>query len=433
MTDLATLSARAAAARIAAGTFSAEAYAAALLARIAAAEPEVQAWQFLDPELALAQARDRDRAGVQGPLHGLPVGIKDVIDTADMPTGYGSRLYAGHRPAADAACVAFTRAAGGIVLGKTVSTEFAFRAPGRTRNPHRAGHTPGGSSSGSAAAVAAGMVPLAFGTQTAGSVIRPASYCGVVGYKPSFGLIDRTGVKTLATSFDTVGVFARSVADAALLVAATAHRPALAAVAALPAPRIGVYRPPYWQEATPATEAALGRAAAALAGSGARVRDVPPRPEEAHHLDWHDGVMDWDVLNAFAFERLFHLAELAAPTQEQIALMAARSTLARFEAARAGMQAAQAAFAGMLGDHDVLLTAAAPGEAPAGLGSTGDAVFNRAWTMLHAPCVTVPTGPGPGGLPVGVQLVGRIGDDARTLAAAAALEAALEMAPGGGA
>jgi len=190
----------------------------------------VQAWQYLDAEAALTTARALDRGPSRGMLHGVPIGVKDVIDTVDMPTTYGSPLYAGNRVAQDAACVAISRSKGAVVVGKTVTTEFAFVSPGKTRNPHNPAHTPGGSSSGSAAAVGAGMVPLGFGTQTAGSVIRPASFCGAVGYKPSFGLIERYGVKTLASSFDTVGVLAADVADAAYFTAAAADRPALADV-----------------------------------------------------------------------------------------------------------------------------------------------------------------------------------------------------------
>ncbi len=196
----------------------------ACLARIEDREAAVGAWAFLDRELALAQARALDAGSTRGPLHGLPVGIKDIIATADMPTEYGSPIYAGHRPAWDAACVSAIRAAGGVVMGKTVTAEFAASHPGKTRNPHNLAHTPGGSSSGSAAAVADGMVPLALGTQTGGSVIRPASFCGVVGYKPSFGLVSRHGVKPLSESLDTVGVFARSVRAAGLLAGVIARR-----------------------------------------------------------------------------------------------------------------------------------------------------------------------------------------------------------------
>src|SRR5438876_10185853 len=236
MSDPLSLSARDAAREIAAGRLSATTLVAACFERIAAREPVVGAWHYLDREAALAAARQRDASPPTGPLHGVPIAVKDLIETADMPTGYGSAIYEGHRPAADAACVALARAAGAVVLGKTVTTEFACFTAGKTANPRNPAHTPGGSSSGSAAAVADGMVPLALGTQTAGSVIRPASFCGVVGYKPSFGVIARAGVKPLADSLDTIGTMARDVADAAFFAGILGGRPALRDVAFPPAP-----------------------------------------------------------------------------------------------------------------------------------------------------------------------------------------------------
>src|SRR5207302_10646334 len=255
------LSVRDAAQEIAAGRLTAEALASACLDRIAAREAVVGAWHYLDRDAALAAARQRDAEPPRGPLHGIPIAVKDLIDTADMPTGYGSPIYEGHRPAADAACVALARAAGAVALGKTVTTEFACFTAGKTANPHNPAHTPGGSSSGSAAAVGDGMVPLALGTQTAGSIIRPAAFCGVVGYKPSFGLIPRAGVKPLADSLDTIGTMAKNVADAAFFASILGGRPALRHVA-MPdaAPRFGLYRTPMWAEAEPSTVAALDHA-----------------------------------------------------------------------------------------------------------------------------------------------------------------------------
>src|SRR5229473_6284675 len=256
MPDPLTLSARDAAREIAAGRLSAEALIAACLERIPAREPVVGAWHHLDRDAALAAARCCDTSAPSGPLHGIPIAVKDLIDTVDMPTGYGSAIYEGHRAAADASCVAIARAAGAVVLGKTVTTEFACFTAGKTANPHNPAHTPGGSSSGSAAAVAAGMVPLAFGTQTAGSVIRPAAFCGVVGYKPSFGTIARAGVKPLADSLDTVGIMARDVADAAFFAAVLSDRPTLTVEGDLPLPRIAFYRTPEWRHAEASTIAA---------------------------------------------------------------------------------------------------------------------------------------------------------------------------------
>ena len=212
------LSAAEAARRIAAGEVTSEALVRACLERIEVREPNVAAWSWLDPGRAIEVARAKDRTGAQGPLHGVPIGVKDIVDTCEMPTAYGSPIYRNHRPVADAACIAHSRNAGAIVLGKTVTTEFAFRYPGRTRNPHDVRHSPGGSSSGSAAAVAEGMVPLAIGTQTAGSVIRPAAYCGVLGYKPTFGTVSLAGVRHLSESFDTLGCMARTLEDIALYV-----------------------------------------------------------------------------------------------------------------------------------------------------------------------------------------------------------------------
>jgi len=238
MTELYRLSASEAAQRLAAGKLAAVDLVRSCLERIAEREGTVGAWAHLDAETALAEARARDQSSKRGPLHGIPVGVKDIMDTADLPTAYGSRAYGNHRPRADAAAVALAREAGAVVLGKTVTTEFAAMSPGKTRNPHNPAHTPGGSSSGSAAGVADLMMPLAFGTQTAGSIIRPAAFCGIIGMKPSFGRVATAGTKVLAHGLDTIGGFARSVADAALFIAALTQRPDLApsAPAARPSP-----------------------------------------------------------------------------------------------------------------------------------------------------------------------------------------------------
>ena len=252
MQKLNELTAREAARRLAAREITAEQMARACLARIEERESTVGAWIHVDPDAVLAQARQLDAGPVRGPLHGLPIGVKDIIDTIDMPTCYGSAVYPGHRPAADAACVALARAAGALILGKTVSTEFAWFHPGKTANPRDPRCTPGGSSSGSAAAVADAMVPLAFGTQTAGSIVRPASYCGVVGYKPTYATLPRAGIKPLAESLDTLGVMARTPGDAALLVGILSGRALLPAPRAR-APRIALCRthechPRYWRD-----------------------------------------------------------------------------------------------------------------------------------------------------------------------------------------
>ena len=409
---------------IAAGTLTSEAAVAACLARIAEREDTVGAWEHLDPEGALAQARALDRMPAQGPLHGVPLGVKDIIDTAEMPTGYGSPIYAGHRPAWDAACVAMARRAGAVVLGKTVSTEFAYFRPGRTANPLDPARTPGGSSSGSAAAVADGMVPAAFATQTAGSITRPAAFCGVVGYKPSFATIPRGGVRPFSDTLDTVGVIARSVEDAALVASAAAGRPDLAALPDLGRPpRIGLCRTAEWPAAEPATIAIFEETAARLGATGAREVVLPP--DFAGLADAQLAIMAAEAARQFAHERRVcpdRLSpRLADVLKEGDAIPAARVAEARALAERCRRQLPEA-----MGDLDILLVPSTRGEAPVGLGATGDPVFCRAWTLLHVPTVHLPLGHGSAGMPVGLQAVGRFGDDARVLAAAAWL---LERAP----
>ena len=424
MSDLIALSARDIAARIAKGSLTAEAATRACLDRIATREAVVGAWQHLDPDHAIAEARERDRTGSSGPLHGVPIGVKDLIDTHDMPTGYGSPIYHGHRPAADAACVALARAAGAVVIGKTVTTEFATFFPGKTANPHNSAHTPGGSSSGSAAAVADGMVPLAFGTQTAGSVIRPASFCGVVGYKPSFGTISRAGVKPLSDSLDTVGVMARNVADAAFFTAVLGDRPDLRLDDAMARPRIAFYRTPEWSEAGADTIAALDHAAVRLSRAGAPTVEISGPPEQDGLVEAQKIVMDYESARSLSFERITRPQDLSASLRERIAIGLSHSART-YDEARRTVTLARAALPSLFRDFDALLVPAAPGAAPKGLERTGDPIFNRAWTILHLPCITLPGWRNAGGLPVGVQLVARLGDDARLLRAAAFLERAL--------
>jgi amidase len=422
VTDPRSLTARDAAREIAEGRLGAEALVRAYLDRIEARESVVGAWHYLDREQALAEARARDAEPPRGPLHGVPIAVKDLIDTHDMPTGYGSPIYERHRPAADASCVALARAAGAVVLGKTVTTEFAAFTPGKTANPHNPAHTPGGSSSGSAAAVADGMAPLAFGTQTAGSVIRPASFCGVVGYKPSLGMIARAGVKPLADSLDTVGVMARNVADAAFFAGVLTERPALRHL--MPPerpPQIGLYRTPVWAEAEPVAAAALDRARAALERAGAMVEELAIAPEHEPLSEAQDKIMGFEMARALAHERIRHSAQLS-PRLAQMLDAGMAVGADEYDAARAAAETARAGLGTFFGGCDAVLTPAAPGEAPAGLGYTGNPVFNRMWTLLGTPCATVPAYWGDSGLPTGAQLVGRVGDDARLLACALFLE-----------
>lgn len=403
------------------GKLRPEALMEACLARIAEREGAVHAFAFFDPAAAQSAAANAP----SGPLHGLPIGVKDVLDTADMPTEYGSPIWRGWRPRADAAAVAWARAAGGVVVGKTVTTEFATRKPGPTANPHRLTHTPGGSSSGSAAGVADFFFPLSFGTQTAGSVIRPAAFCGVVGFKPSFGLINRVGMKVMSDSLDTVGVLARTVADCALLASATSGVDLGDPVQRLPRPpSIGLCRSPSWEQAAPETKALFERVQRALARDGASLvdRELPERISRlvsAHPLVMNaesGRAMGWELTNARE-----HISSLLLERLDE-GLAASPAAIAEAEATFID---AQNAFPAVLEGLDVLVTPAAPGEAPTGLGSTGDAAFNFIWTSLHVPAVTVPAGSGPDGLPLGIQIVGRRGEDRHTLAVAAWVAAAL--------
>lgn len=426
MNELNRLTASEAARRIAAGKLSAEELVAAHLDRIRQRDGEVQAWVHCDPDAALAQARAVDKHRPQSPLAGVPVGFKDVIDTAGMPTGYNSAIYRDYVPQVDAACVAMVRHAGGIVLGKTVTTEFASRTPGPTRNPLNLAHSPGGSSSGSAAAVADFMVPLAFGTQTGGSVIRPAAFCGVVGYKPSYGTINRAGLKQLAESLDTIGVMARSVEDCALLTHVVSARP-LPDFDTAPAQalRVGLLRTSRWTDASPAAQAALENAATAIAAKGARVSDVSlPEGFDRLHED-QMVIMNFEAARALAHERF---------TRPELLSEYLRNKLEDYwhkprSAYTAVMQHAldcRRMYRDVMAGFDVLLTLSAPGEAPQGITGTGSSLFNRMWTLLGAPCVTIPAGVGTQGLPLGVQIVGAYDDDERVLHSAGWIRQSLD-------
>ena len=421
MTDAARLTATAAARLMRAGQLTPAALMEACLERIAAREPHIRAFAHFDA----AAARRAAALAPTGPLHGLPLGVKDVFDTADMPSEYNSPIWRGHRPRADAAAVAWGRAAGAVVIGKTVTTEFAVRHPGPTVNPHNAAHTPGGSSSGSAAGVADCLFPFAFGTQTAGSVVRPSAFCGVVGYKPSFGTINRVGVKMMSDTLDTVGVIARSVADCALL-AAAASGSDLGDPDARPdgAPRIGICRSPSWRLATAETKALLSDVADRLGRAGARVeeRELPATfdaMEQAHPI-----VQFGESARSLGWELTTARSEISAELLELLDQGMAHSA-ETLDAARATLRRQRFAFPQAMEGLDVLVTPAAPGEAPAGLGWTGDPAFNYLWTGLHVPCVTVPAGKGPKGLPLGIQIVGRFGEDRAVLAWAQWVAAAI--------
>jgi Asp-tRNA(Asn)/Glu-tRNA(Gln) amidotransferase A subunit family amidase len=412
MPDPARLTATEAARLIRDGTLNPVELMEACLARIAAREPVVRAFVWFDAEAARRGAASARR----GPLHGLPIGVKDVLDTADMPSEYGSQIWRGWRPRADAAAVAWTRQAGGVVIGKTVTTEFATRKPGPTANPHNLRHTPGGSSSGSAAGVADGFFPLAFGTQTAGSVIRPAAFCGVVGYKPSFGTINRFGMKLMSESLDTVGVMARTVADCALFAGAVSGRD-LGDPGRRPerAPRIGICRSPAWSGALPETQALLPRVASALARAGASVVDRELTSEVGAVADAHPIVMNSESGRALGWELAKARQQISEGLRERLEFGLSRSE-AEVAEAHAAFDRAQRGFPACMEGLDALVTPSAPGQAPDGLEWTGDPAFNLIWTSLHVPCVTVPVGAGPDGLPLGIQVVTRIGEDRQALA-----------------
>ena len=398
------LSASKAAARLEAGTLSAETLVRDCLDR-AQARAAVKAWVWLEPEAALAQARVLDHAGRPGVLKGVPVGVKDVIDTFDMPTQHGSPIYRGNRPFADAACVAMTRMAGGVILGKTVTTEFANCHPRDTVHPHNPAHTPGGSSSGSAAAVADFQVPAAFGTQTGGSTIRPAAFCGVIGYKPSFGEFSRVGVKMQCHNLDTVGLICRSLDDLSLMRAAVLAQPRRPVDRASNAPRIGFCRTPAWDQADADTQALLERTASRLAAAGASVRDVTTAPADI--LAHHRHIFEFEAARNYAYEYERHADQLSPALRDGLLTPGRALPLSAYIEAIETAEAFRSRLDDLFAEVDVLLAPSAVGEAPEGLQSTGDARFNAIWTLAWTPCVTLPAGTGARGLPLGIQLVGQ--------------------------
>ena len=400
MSDSNRLSAAEAVARLSAGSLTAEQLTRDCLDRIEA-RASVRAWTYLDPDYALAQARAADRAGRPGLLAGLPVGAKDIVDTADMPTEHGSPIYRGSRPFADAACVALTRMAGGTILGKTVTTEFANRFPGATVNPHNPAHTPGG------------------------STIRPAAFCGVIGYKPSFGEFSRVGIKLQCQNLDTLGLICRSLGDIALMRAVLIETPHRKVDRAAGAPRVGLCRTPGWEHADAATQTLIEQTASRLAAAGARVSEVEFAAPFRNIADHHRRIFNREAAMNYAYEHL-ERRELVSKVLLDTVLDPGRALphADYVEALEAG-EAFRAHLDDIFGDIDVLLTPSAAGEAPEGLGSTGNPAFNSIWTLAWTPCVTLPAGTGPKGLPLGVQLVGQRFADERLLDAAAWVEARL--------
>lgn len=413
-----------------AGQLTSEELVAACLARIEALEPSVKAWAFLDLDYAMQQARradDERREGkIFGLLHGVPVGIKDIIDTADMPTEYGSALYAGRRPERDATLVTRLREAGAVLLGKTVTTEFAYYTPGATTNPHDPERTPGGSSSGSAAAVAAGMAPLALGTQTNGSILRPASFCGVFGYKPTHGLISRHGILQQSRTLDQVGVFARSMEDVALLTDCLLGyderdpdmrprvRPGLAQTMrdAPPAtPLFAFVKTPMWSQAEQDTQQGF---AELLEHLGAQVSEIDLTEMINDALASHRTIMEADFAVSFAREYGEGRDRMSPALREAIE-RGQRIAPDQYKEALECIPQLNAALEDIFCSYGTIITPAAPGEAPRGLSNTGSPVFCTPWTLCGTPTVSLPLLRGAHGMPIGVQLVGERGDDARLL------------------
>jgi len=403
------------------GQTNARAVVEACIEQVARLEPDVFAFEFLDYENARRSALAFDAHGAARtlPILGVCLGVKDIIDTADMPTCYGSPIHSGHRPSADAACVALSRKSGGIVLGKTVTTEFANLHPGKTRNPHDKRRTPGGSSSGSAAAVAAKMVPLAIGTQTTSSTIRPASFCGVVGFVPTYATISVSGVRAAAGSLDRIGLFARTVDDIALFADVVrgippAARPSTQAFA----PRLGVCRGFLEERMETGTAVALGALAQRLEAAGAVVADVSVPANFMQLTSQHRFISSFEFVRNFTYEIENHWERLSRTLRDGRITDGRECTFDEYLAARRMVVEALAQIETLFGPHNVLLAASAAGEAPVGM-ATGDFAFCALWTLLGLPAVSLPLMTGPTGLPIGAQLLARPGADLELLAAAA--------------
>jgi len=431
LTNLHLISATEAARLIRDGVISSEQLVEACLAHIGAVDDNIQAWAFLDPEHALTQARALDQLRLEGkpigPLHGVPVAIKDIFDTADMPTENGSVLHAGRTPSRDATAVSLLRAAGAVIMGKTVTTEFAYFSPGKTRNPHNPEHTPGGSSSGSAAAVGANMVPLAIGSQTNGSTIRPAAYCGVIGFKPTHGLISRHRVSPLSRTLDHVGLFARSIDDIALLaehlVAYDENDPDTRPRARIPftavaaeepplAPMFAFIKTPMWQRADEETKEGLAEIVEHL---GAQVEEVELFPSAQEAWQWHQTIMAPEMALNLAREWDSGRERMSEPLRKQIDIGRAVTAFG-YQHALKQITPIHESFVELFEQrYDAILTPAAPSAAPKGLSSTGDPSFCTLWTLCGMPCITLPLLQSSSGLPIGVQLVGPRGGDARLL------------------
>jgi len=405
-------------AKIAGGETTCEAVVRDCVARITARDDVVKAWVNFDPELALAQARALDKGTQRGPLHGVPIGLKDTIDTFDMPTEMGSAVYRGNRPRADASCVGLLRRAGAVILGKTATCEFAGSAPPATTNPHNAAYTPGGSSSGSAAAVADRMVTAALGTQTGGSVLRPSSFCGIFGYKPTYNTFNKAGVWPAADSIDTLGWLARSIDDIALLTAVLRMEAPQPPAKLATAPRVGVWRTDLWDTARDETKAAVEDAAKKLGKAGAAVREIDlPDAFNGVHVIARSTVGFYERAACMAF-LWDHQREALSPQMRRYIENGQKISRQDYIAGMRRLDECRALLPDVFKEFDVLLVPCVPGEAPKGLGATGDPGMQAIWTALHTPTMTLPTHRGPNDLPVGIQLVAQRYDDDRLLACA---------------
>ena len=425
MADLHTLTAADAARRIASGDLRSETLTGAYLEQIEAREPEIEAFVYVDRDTSMDEARIRDREPARGPLHGVPIAIKDVFDTFDMPAAYGSPIYRNHQPPQDSAIVAMIREKGGVILGKTVTPEFATQHPPKTHNPHDLSRSPGGSSAGSAAAVAAGMAPIGIGSQTTGSVIRPAAYCGTVGYKPSFHAINVSGMKPLAPSMDTVGILSKTVEDAMLLATTLWEtEPIDLDDAVQAAPRIAFCRTPQWSKADDYAQVAMEEAVSRLSKAGANIDEISLSPEFDQLEDAIDTLVGFEMWRTLTFEREMY-PSLLSPRLKELLAMGEVRTGEGYRAALKQAVTCRALFAEMMKDYDVVLSLPATGEAPAREEGTGDPTFCKIWTVMYGPSVTVPAGQGPNGLPLGVQLAAPYGDDDRALVAAEWIHRAL--------
>ncbi len=402
-------------------TLTAKNYVAACLERIDDREPEVHAFAHVARDAALDRAKWLDSQAIQGGMHGLTVGIKDVFETYDMPTQGGSRVFEGYQPVQDAACIATLRRAGGVMLGKTITTELATFPTNGTRNPLNLNHTPGGSSSGSAAAVASRMVSFATGTQTMGSTIRPCGYCGVTGYKPSYNLIPKRGVWPNADSCDTIGLVARDVRDVAFFAAEIARYPALLisdeAIAMDHQLTIGFCKTFEWDRTDSHIQNAFARSAQVLRNAGAKVIEINLPVPFSQMLKAHTTVVHFEMSRGFA-DILARHAQRMRPELLERSLAGLEVTGEEYQAAQGLARQCRQSFDDVLGACDVLFVPAATGEAPLGQAYSGDTSMNQVWTLMHGPCVSVTAGLGPNGLPLAMQVVGRIDDDARTLLAA---------------